>query len=108
MAAQKRMTRSTTRAAVVRKKTRVQKSEYPTGPHGRMGNEGFMARIGGWSGDLSKKATSLFPATGTARNRPIQDLIDWLNANAKTKQGQRLQAFIRDLKQVESLSESFD
>src|SRR5262249_35258879 len=30
------------------------------------------------------------------------------NANAKTRQGQRLQAFIRNLKEVESLSESFD
>jgi hypothetical protein len=73
-----------------------------------MGNEGFLARIGGWSGDLSKKATSLAPATGTARNRPIEDLIDWLNANAKTQQGRRLQALIHDLKQIESLSTPFD
>jgi hypothetical protein len=73
-----------------------------------MGHEGFLARIGGWSGDLSKKATWLGPATGTARNRPIKDLIDWLNANAKTGQGRRLRAFIHDLKQIEVLSESID
>jgi hypothetical protein len=89
-------------------KRRARKPEYPVGPHGRMGHEGFLARIGGWSGDFSKKATSLAPATGTARNRPIKDLIDWLNANAKTKQGRRLRAFIHDLKQIQLLSERFD
>ena len=89
-------------------KRRAKGPEYPTGPHGRMGHEGFLARIGGWSGDLSKKATSLAPATGTVRNRPIKDLIDWLNANAKTKLGRRVRAFIHDLKQIELLSEPFD
>jgi hypothetical protein len=89
-------------------KRQARAPEYPVGPHGRMGHEGFLARIGGWSGDLSKKATWLAPATGTARNRPIEDLIDWLNANARTHQGRRVRAFIDDLKQIELLSKPFD
>lgn len=91
-----------------RENKRPAASEYPVGPHGRMGNEGFLAGIGGWSGDLSKRATWLAPATGTARNRPIEDLIDWLNANAKTYQGRRVRTFIHDLKQIELLSKPFD
>jgi hypothetical protein len=81
---------------------------YPIGPDHRMGNEGLMGAIGGWSGDLSKKGTWLAPATGTARNRPIQDLIDWLNANPSNEQGKRLRSLISDLKQVEVLSQQID
>jgi hypothetical protein len=79
--------------------------KYLIGPDHRMGHEGFLAGIGGWTGDLSKKGTWLAPATGTARNRPINDLLDWLNANVETERGKRLQALIHDLKQVESLSD---
>jgi hypothetical protein len=104
---QKMISQSLSRARSLKKKA-AKSLEYPIGPHGRMGHEGFLAGIGGWSGDLTKKATWLAPATGTARNRPIEDLIDWLNANVKTEQGKRLRAFIHDLKQIESLSQPFD
>lgn len=57
-----------------------------------MGHEGFLAGIGGWTGDLKQKGTWLAPATGTPRNRPINDLLDWLNANVATERGKRLQA----------------
>jgi hypothetical protein len=82
--------------------------KYPIGPDYRMGHEGFLAGIGAWTGDLTKKASWLAPATGTVRNRPIEDLIDWLNANVTTERGKRLQQFVEDLKQVESLSKEFD
>lgn len=107
MSTRKQVASSVPRAHSLEKKG-SRAPEYPIGPHGRMGHEGFLAGIGGWSGNLSKKATWLAPATGTARNRPIKDLIDWLNANAKTEQGRRMRAFIHDLKQIELLSESFD
>lgn len=88
-----------------RQESKENKSRYPIGPDYRMGHEGLMAGIGGWTGDLSKKGTWLAPATGTVRDRPIMDLLDWLNANLATERGKKLQALVRDLKQVESLSE---
>jgi hypothetical protein len=81
---------------------------YPVGPDHRLGHEGWIGAIGGWTGDLSKRGTWLAPATGKARNRPIEDLIDWLNANPSTEQGKRLRALISDLKKVEALSRQID
>jgi hypothetical protein len=113
MMLQTRKTRAVSPSGKLRRKDRpkVEQREnpkYPVGPDYRMGHEGFLAGIGAWTGDLTKKANWLAPATGTARNRPIEDLIDWLNANVATERGKRLQQFIGDLKRVESLSKEFD
>jgi hypothetical protein len=88
-----------------RRSQRQRTQNAKDGSEDRKEHEGLMAGIGGWTGSLTKKDTWLAPAAGTARSRPIEDLVGWLNVNATTKRGERLQALIRDLKQVESLSE---